>query len=275
MFQTVSIALVTVIENNTDNINSNNGHFEQQRLYFDEALLCFKSWRKNGGNLSGIKIYAICPSKNTLSASEQLQLKELNVEYIEEYMPETETFQFGFYNVPLAMAWAEKNLKEDLFIHTDLDMTLIKPLDDTVFNAALSGKIICGQYDEIAVKDQRKSDESWGLPFDTGFMINLRKLNFYEEYNNQMMELLNTDNDINPYDIEEYIIDRMYNTDFDKFTISPIQKYQIGEGYPNISEFSDEDLKSVYFWHEHILNKEKDSIIKQRVTYSKRMRAIN
>jgi hypothetical protein len=59
-----------------------------------------------------------------------------------------------------------------------------------------------------------------------------------------------------------------------KFNISSIQKYQLGEGYPSIDTFSDEELKNVYFWHEHLVNKEKENLIKERIKYFKRMKSI-
>ncbi len=275
MIQTVKIALVTVIENNEGNINSTNGHFKEQRFYADEAIKCFKSWRDKAGWLAEVNIYAICPTKNTLNDEYQEKLKELNVTYIEEYMPETETFAFGFYNVPLAMAWAEKNLTEDILLHTDLDMSVIRPLPEDIFNSALSGKVTCGQYDDNAIKDQRDTPANWDLPFDTGFIISRRNINFYQEYNKQMLELLEDLGDVNPYDVEEYIIDRMHNVEeWKSFDIVGIQKYQIGEGYPSIDTFSTSDLESVYFWHEHIMYDEHYDIVKEHLKYHKRMREV-
>ena len=265
-----SIALVTVIENNEDNINNSLG---TQRLYEDEAILCFENYRKNGGDLKDIPIYAICVTKATISEKYKDKLKNLDVTYIEEYHPVSETFEIGFFNVPIAMAWAEKNLKEEILWHIDLDMNLIKPLPIELFNIK-DKDVICGQYDEESMKSQR--DSIWSsIPFDTGFTISNRSSGFYQEYASQMLSLL-VDNTYagRIYDLEEFLIDRMYNDPaFNKgYNIIPINKYQIGEGYPSVSTFTDTELSTVYFWHEHIIHDKYYDKIREKIQFSKRIR---
>jgi len=271
-------ALVTVIENSTENINSNNGKFNQQRMYFEEATLCYKSWRENGGWAKDIPIYAICVTKATLSKDEQKELSKLNITYIEEFMPATETFEYGFFNVPIAMRWAEQNLPEDIFIHTDLDMTLIKPLPEIFLEMARDGFVVCGQYDENAIKDQRNTPESWDAPFDTGFMITKRVSGFYKAYSEQMLEIIENGYEGNTYDIEEYIIDRMYNESQwlpkTVMGIAGIKKYQIGEGYPSVDEFTDDEIPGILFWHEHIIYDKYYEKVKEKLKYSKRVRGL-
>lgn len=55
------VALITVIEGNTNNINFDSNNI---RLYEIEALKCFRSWRKNAGSLKNIDIYCICVTDN-------------------------------------------------------------------------------------------------------------------------------------------------------------------------------------------------------------------
>ena len=256
-------ALVTVIENNTDNRNSK---ILGERRYFDESVKCYESWRKFYPN---INIYAICPTKATLNKKEQKILEKMDVKYIEEYMSETEDFEYGFFNVPLALSWAENNLKDKIFIHTDLDMILLRELPVSLFAPVFEKKIICGKYDENAREDQR-------VDYDTGFTIHLRNTYFYKQFWEITKNILGNkipkpDNILN-YDIEEYameLIDKITS-----FEIHPILKYQVGEGYPSIDTFSDKDLEGLYFWHEHIINKEKDYLIKEKIKTYKRLRKI-
>jgi len=257
------VALVTVIENNNDNKNSKT--LGTQRKYFDESLRCFESWRKF---YPKIKIYAICPTKATLSKKEINQLQDLDVIYLEKYFPETEDFKYGFFNVPLVMSWAEDNLKEKIFIHTDLDMILLRKLNDSLFKPVLEKKIICGKYDENARKSQR-------VDFDTGFTIHLKGLKFYQYFWKKVKNILEN-KDLPPnileYDTEEYAMEQIAKEGV--FSICPIEKYQLGEGYPSIDTFNDDEVKNVYFWHEHLVNDKKEELIKEKIKYSKRLRNI-
>ena len=72
------------------------------------------------------------------------------------------------------------------------------------------------------------------------------------------------------YFLEEYVIDKAYNEK--QFPIDPIKRYQVGEGYASVKTFTDDELKSVYFWHEHILY-EKDYYdkIRERLEFTKRV----
>jgi hypothetical protein len=257
-------ALLTIIENNTDNKNSK--MLNTERKYFDEAIKCFESWQKFHPE---VKIYAVCPTNATLSKKEQKVLEKLNVEYIEKYFPETETFENGFINVALVIQDLEDKIKEKIIIHTDLDMVLLKSLPNKIFAPIFDEEIICGKYDENARKCQR-------VDYDTGFTIHLRNTRFYKVYWNKIKEIL--DNKIKLpegvlyYDIEEYAMQLIAQEG--KYKITPIQKYQLGEGYPSIDTFSDEELKDVYFWHEHIVGEKKEELIKERIKYFRRIQKV-
>src|SRR5690554_1624770 len=162
-------ALITVIERNGKSLNDDRGVvFKQPRLYEDEALLCFESWRKKGGWHKDLPIYAFCPTSNTISADTKRELEKLNVVYVEEYRPETESFASGFWNVPLCCMLFEERLDLDVLIHTDLDMNLIRPLPEAlVFSVLDKNDAICGQYDDVSALDQRKLGKDWRNPMDT------------------------------------------------------------------------------------------------------------
>lgn len=274
-------ALITMIESNESNLNEQNGiTFCEKRLYEDEAVLCFENWRKNGGWLKDISIYVFCPTKNIITEKTKKKFLELNVNYIEKYLPETEELDSGFWIVPLCGMKLEEELTEDIFIHIDLDMNLIKPLpQDLVDGVALNEATLVGQYDDESAKEQRKIGTDWDNPLDTGFIISRRESRFYKFFYENLMKLAKTKGDQRwkdncadqpMYFLEEYVIDKAYNEK--QFPIDPIKRYQVGEGYASVKTFSDDELKSVYFWHEHILY-EKDYYdkIRERLEFTKRI----
>ncbi|RZF22819.1 hypothetical protein DAY19_03335 [Halobacteriovorax vibrionivorans] len=278
----MKIALITMIESNGRSTNDDNGiTFENQRYYEDEAILCFENWRKNGGDLSDIPIYTYCPSKHVVSAKTKEKFKELNVTYIEKYHEETEEFESGFINVPFCGMLLERELKEDILIHIDLDMNLIKPIDQTLFDIVCNGKIVVGQYDDISKKDQRFIGEDWDNPLDTGFIISRRDSGFYHYFFNELMKLYETNGDerwqkycsnVEKYFLEEYVIEKAYNEG--KLDIYPIQYYQVGEGYASVNTFPKDRLSNIYFWHEHLYPNSKYDKVRERIAYFKRMKEV-
>jgi len=270
-------ALITIIENNENNLNNQQGVYSNKRLYADEAVLCFENWRANAGWLKDIPIYAICPTNNTLDELETKKLRDLNVVYLEEYMPETENFFCGFWNVPLVMKWCEENLDYETFIHIDLDMNIIKPLPESLVNYHLP---ICGVYDTVSVKDQRPLPEGWKT-FDTGFTISKKDSGFYTLFHNELEKLTKNPGSVwNEYcsdrpiqDIEEFAMDYIYANKL--IDMQYIEKYQIGEGYASVATLTDDELQNVYFWHEHILHEPYYDKIKEKIKYNKRMRLID
>ena len=69
---------------------------------------------------------------------------------------------------------------------------------------------------------------------------------------------------------EEYIVDKLFHAN--PSILRPIQRYQIGEWYTPVAEFTDEELQRVYFWHEHLLSDPAYDKIRQKVEYFNRMR---
>jgi len=270
--------LMYVIENNDNNLNNQQGVYSNKRLYFDEIILSVNAWRENGGWLKDIPIYAICPTTNTLNEEETKQLRDLNVIYLEEYMKETEDFFCGYWNVPLVGKWCEENLDFDTMIHIDCDMTLIKPLPETLVNYH---DPVCGVYDINSMKDQRELPEDWFRPFDTGFTISKKTSGFYTTFHNVLEEVTDT---LDPVwleymsqrpvqDIEEFAMDKIYNEKLLDMTY--IEKYQIGEGYASVDTLTDDEVEEVYFWHEHILHEPYYDRIKEKIKYFKRIKNIN
>jgi hypothetical protein len=273
-------ALIAAIEGDKTNLNNQKNIVKFDRLFEQESIVCFESWRKNGGWLKDIPIYVLCPTKNTISRETQDKLKELNVEYIEEYHDIVETFTSGFLNIPYVGMLFEERLDVDVIIKIDLDMNLIQPLPEELVN---TDYVICGQYDDYCTKQQRILESGWTNPFDTGFMITRKESGFYKKWWNEVYEILkNPESDpewlkvreqTGEYYLEEYIVDKLFH--LDSSILKPVQKYQIGEWYTPVSEFTDEELKNVYFWHEHLISDPVYDKIRQRVEYFNRMRKIN
>jgi hypothetical protein len=288
----MNIALITTIEGDLRDINTlKQGYY---RCYEQEALQCFSEWRKNGGWLKDIPIYTICLTKNTISEDTKNKFKSLGVNYIEEYHSETERYQNGYWNIPLSGKYFEENLKEDIFIKTDLDMYLIKPLKKQLFDLK-PGYTTVGRYDEMSAKHNTNKltfPNRYGQPWDTGFIITERKTNFFTKFYEKLKQLTleyetgifenkynlhikEHDNDVGvDYGaIEEFAISVM-NTD-DKVKLKEINKYNLGEFYAPIDIYSDEEVDNIYFFHEHIPYTEPEyNKIKTRIDYRKRVNLI-
>lgn len=273
-------ALVAAIEGNVRNLNNQKNIVSIERHFEDEAILCFQNWRNNAGWLKDIPIYTLCPTHNTVAEATKQKLSELGVTYIEEYHPITETFTSGFINIPYVGMLFEEKLDVDVLIKIDLDMNIIQPLPEQLVH---SDKVVIGQYDDYCTKMQRDLESGWCNPFDTGFMISRKSSGFYREWWKRVNQIMNEGyHDPNwikvreqtgEYYLEEYVVDAIYHETPDK--IQPVQKYQIGEWYTPVKEFMDEELKNVYFWHEHIVHDPKYDKVREKVHYFNRMKKIN
>jgi len=275
----MNYALVTAIEGDSGNLNTQRGiKVANNHLFESEAKICFEHWRKNGGYLKNIPIYTFCPTRNIITEETKQEFKKLGVTYIEEYQPITETFVNGFMNVPLVCMLLEQRIKEDVMIKIDLDMNLIKPLPKEWVNSDI---LICGQYDDYCAAQQRTVDKDWGNPFDTGFTVSRRDGGFYKMFYELVLA---TQNGNDPkweavkqvsgdYYLEEYVMDKIVNEHI--WEVKPIQRYQIGEWYTPVAEYSDEELQSVYFWHEHIRHDIKYNKVREKIEYFNRMRKLH
>jgi len=273
----MNYALITAIEGDANNLNEQKGIVKTRRLFETEAVLCFESWRKNGGWLKDINIYTFCPTNNTVTEATKQKFKELGVTYIEEYQPITETFISGFLNVPLVGKLLEQRLTEDVLIKIDLDMNLIKPLPESLVN---SETLVCGQYDDYCTAQQRTVADGWQNPYDTGFTISKRDSGFYKFFFDILEQTMNSHDPewekvrviSGDYYLEEYVMDKIVNQGL--WPVRPIQRYQIGEWYTPVKEFSDEELLNVYFWHEHVIHDPVYNRVREKVEYFNRMKRI-
>lgn len=280
----MNIALIAPIERNIECLNKQTGIVRFPRMYEDEAIRCFSSWRKNGGWLKDIPIYVLCSTGNGISDDTKKKLANLGVEYVERYADETKTYSSGFLTLPYCGVFFNsiEPIKEDVTIRIDLDMVLLRPLGKYLFDD-IERKTVIGQYDEDSLKDQRGLFLG-NLPFDTGFMITHRKLNFYEKWHElcHSKEILESEGwkriqeKMGDYYLEEYAVDYMHGNGLAE--INPVQKYQHGEGYASVDTFSDEQIERLYFRHEHIYSGNRfpwgyDSA-RERLKYLKRVKKV-
>jgi len=175
------------IEKNLMDINSSKVGYK--RYYEKEAILAFKSWRKNGGYLKDIPIYAICLTKNTISKETQEELKKLNVTYIEDYQSETDNFKNGYWLIPLTGKYIQNKIQSDFYIKIDLDMYLQKPIPKIFFQ---KNKITISKYDNNSQNNRwnnfNKFPKKYGNVWDTGIIIT-EKNNFFKDYYDLLISL--------------------------------------------------------------------------------------
>lgn len=254
------------------------------RYYEDEAIDCIRSWRKNGGWLKDIPMYCICCTKNKISQETKSKLKYLNVFYIEYEDPQIQNYSSGFLTLPFCGMLFERKIKiqQDILIRTDLDMKLLKPMPKELFNCKMP---IIGQYDKISIKDQRQTFSDF-LPFDTGFMITNKNDNFYslwyelcyKQYVLDTKDWNITKAKFGMYYLEEFIVDFIHKRKL--VDITPIQRYQIGEGYASIDTYSENEIKNIMFFHQHLYKNKKmmisseGNMFKEMLNYMKRTKKI-
>lgn len=280
------IALVTPLECNKRSVDSFG--VEHLRFFEEEAIRCMKSWRKNGGWLKDIKIYALNATRAKVQKKTIGALEDLGVVCIDDYCPETDTFSSPFLNEPFCGMYFEatKPCKEKILVKTDLDMQLLKPIPEELFETAKS-KVVIGQYDEESSKDQRGvlfKKSKFKLPFDTNFIISSRDSGFYQRYFDacQSKELLASEEwsrlkaeSGSSYYIEEFAIDWLASQRDFEDKLYPIVSYQYGEGYPPLRRYSDDEVQRIMFLHEHIYKDNKFpngyDAVKEHMEYLKRM----
>ena len=269
----MKIVLFAPVEANLKDINSTKDKFN--RYFEKEAVKSFSCWRKNGGWLKDIPIYAICSTKATLSEETRKKFRDLNVNYIEAYQPITETYECGFWNIPLVGKWVEENIQADAFIKIDLDMYLINALPENLFSNL--DKSIVGLHDstaELHLSLISQEYPAFKYFFNTGFTITTPQSKFFdlqmkylilmeEEFKNLGVEGFKhkygpniventTREDITGVEhrlMEEMCVSIMYN---DGIPIQPIENYYLETNEYELDEKNNFDLNKVYFIHEHI-----------------------
>ena len=265
-------ALITVIENQDTNLGEGSKSRIRPPNMEDEALLCFKSWREYAGDFKDIPIYAICPSKRVPHKSTILKMVNLGVTYIGHYLPETDGFTCGYWNVPIACHFLEHELTEDFLIHTDLDMMVVKPLVEELFYCEKDVLAKIG-----TITKCRTIDPSLEINFETCFINSWRDNSFYHIWEKELkiaqLEFANEgifkDTETFRYsEIEEHVIDIMYKDD--KYNIQPIHNYQIGSWYPAEDI---PDISKVYFHHDHLYEPKRakalESYLRRWLNYAK------
>lgn len=283
------IALITTIEGDLRDINTIKQGYT--RHYEQEAVRCFTEWRKNAGWLKDIPIYTIALTKNGISDNTKAVFQDLGVTYIEQYHPETETYENGYWNIPLSGKYFEEHLTEDILIKIDLDMYIIQPLPETLVISCVTNTLV-GRYDDLSAKHNANKltfPDRYGQPWDTGLVITKRVAKFYTQFyetlkqitheydtgvfeNKYGLHIKQHDDDcgVDYGAIEEFAVSVMY-TDMG-VPLTPITKYNLGEFYAPIDIYTDDEVKQIYFFHEHIPCTEPGyDRLRTRVAYAKRM----
>ena len=260
-------ALILTVESNEN--KGGGGGYDQggcRPKLEQETINCVRSWRKYGGKLKDIDIIAMCCTNNPPSEETLETLKELDVIYIEKYLPISDGFPAGWWGVPLCGKWVEQNLDYDFLIHIDLDITLIRELDERIFwHSSIADLAKCAVYskefpdDESHIKGVEKT-------FVTCIISSWTSNMFYTKWFDTMMNIwskwdLKEDSWWNYCNIEEHAVDYMYHKMMRY--IAPLNKVQIGCGYDTVDSLTDEELKNVYFLHGHLDDPERPEILKK------------
>lgn len=267
------VAFIVAVESNKNRGGGGRGSGEFNRPLEEEAIRCFQSWRSPLGNMfRDIPIYAICMTGNTPSKKTLEEFKKLNVTYTEVYNEDTKKFPAGWWSTPLIGKWAEENLDEDLFIHTDLDMILLRKASSYLTQFNTGYEIKCSVYSENFPDDYQIVPE-WKKLFVTSFCCSTKQSKFYTKWYNKMMELNEQWNkkDLNPKDwwiycnLEEHAVDVLYY--IDGLKIQHMNKIQIGNGtaYDTVESLTDKEINNVYFNHDHFHDKWSKKTIEEYV----------
>jgi hypothetical protein len=227
----------------------------------EEAIKCVKSWRKYGGKLKDIDIIAMCVTNNPPSQETIDALEDLGVGYEHQYYPITDGFPAGWWNVPLVGKIVEKSGLYDFLIHIDLDITLIRELDERIFwHSSIANLAKCAVYSK-EFPDDSKYIKGVEKSFVTCIISSWTSNAFYTKWFDTMMDIWSTwelDSDTwwNYCNIEEHAVDYMFHKL--NYYIAPIEKAQIGndQGYDTLDSFTDDELERIYFLHNHFDNPE-------------------
>lgn len=257
----MNTALVLVIENSEENIGVGElyDNLEPQRRgkepLEEEAILCVESWRKNAGLFKDIPIFVICPSKKTPKKKTIKDLVKLNCTYLEKYFPETDDFECGYWNVPLACSWFEAYCPFQYMMHIDLDMKVLKPLDNIgwAFFENPHTQAIVG----VIPENDKKAFHPFNIEFnfETNMILARTSEQFYSfwwRFVKEIEDRIKSGKMEIPErflsDIEEYAVDMMYWNDWD---IEPLKYYQVGTRY-RTDDIPTQYLEKIYFHHNHI-----------------------
>jgi len=268
-------ALVLTVEGN-DNKGGGGGYDGggPRRELEAEAIRCVINWRKHGGPFKSIPIYCMCPTNNPPSQKTVNQLGEWDATYIHEENPITDLFPAGWWNVPYVGYLLETRIPEDLIIHVDLDMQLIRDAnEELVWTDPDKYDAKCAVYSE-GFEDDEQISPDFRKEFVTCFVTSWREKRFYLKWWEKML-FIQARWDFTKMtwwaycNIEEHAVDVLYHED--EVPIEKVHKVQIGndQGYDTVDTLTDEELKQVYFLHNHADNP--DGAKRTVLEYTKRM----
>lgn len=288
----MKIVLFAPVEADLKDINSTKDNFN--RFFEKEAIKSFSCWRENGGWLKDIPIYAICSTKATLSEETRKKFRELNVTYVEAYQSITESYNCGFWNIPLVGKWMEENIQADAFIKIDLDMYLIRPLPENLFFNL--EKSIVGLHDHLAEMHLASISEKYPAFkyfFNTGFTITTPKSNFFEQ---QLKYLIFMENEFEKLGVQGFkekygpnIVENTTREDKDAVEhrlmeemcvsimyhegvpIEPMQNYYLETNEYELEKSVEFDLDKIYFIHEHIDDNLSQTNLINQIKYKKKL----
>jgi len=246
----MKVALATVIESSNDNLGPGAAWKEWDDTNPDcepleeEAIRCFTAWRKRGGWLADADIYCVCPSHRLPSSETVRELEGLGVTYIEKFFSETDGFDCGYMNVPLACAWLEDQVDADFLVHVDLDMVLMQPLPQHLFNVSVTVGALCDE--EMKPWQLVEVDNN----FESCFIIASRESGFFGRwwYEARTLPRFWSIPEKISAETEEYAIDAMLAKGM---SIHPLFHYQVGFRY-NPANIPDENIPGVLFHHNHM-----------------------
>lgn len=239
------IALIICLDKNKKIFNKN-GDVKCFYYYEYEAIKCVKSWRKNAGWLKHIPIYAFIfddnkPTQKTLNVLEQYDVKFIELKNI--------NFDYLFLNTLYIQYYCIHNLKESIFIYSDLDLYINNPIPEEFIQQS-NDKLVIAYYDRNTINmdyhDYRYYNilKLHGYNHNTYFMITNKNNNYidiiynligskeYEEFFKKYIHFQKTNDS---YYYEEGLYDFAYLKTLINF-------YHLGISY----------LEEHYFTHKHL-----------------------
>lgn len=240
------IVLILIIENSLTNNgpgknwkehDSSNPNSEPLE---EEAIACISSWRNLNHQLNNIQIYCICPTNKPPAIATIKRLLELGVNYIHTPINDLLGADCGYINVPYGCDYIVNNIEADLYLHIDLDMTLISPLSMSFFN-----NIEYAAIGRLNDKERKPHAMSPGPSFESNFIIGTKE--FYNDWKHTVHLMRKNNNIPKEYiaELEEFAIDKLANSK----NINEISDYQVGHRY-NIDNMK--SLKNIIFHHNHL-----------------------
>ncbi len=194
--------------------------------YEVELRSCIKYWRNGFNHLNDIEILVINPTKTDIKEETKLFLDGINnVTYIHQFFENITVEDNRWDIIPVIGKWLENEYlkQEDIIIHIDLDMYLIKKLQEDIINLKDDElAIVAGaKWDNSHVTEEEiKKMDNWELQNEdmagiTCFIVSQVKNGFYSKWLDYIIEeyKLNDNNRRDNVKIEELVIGKMIYKD--------------------------------------------------------------